>query len=149
MAKLDHTRILRGGITSNYSKVESSTCSFWVNARDNSLDFDFQIASKGGGTTCLKLQVGIKDLSIILQSIAKEMPENAILLSDCASIANKHNFDRLVATQQKLKNIERIGRDKYWKGEGADEKQNNPEAEEAKKQLWDVLKLLEELLLEK
>jgi hypothetical protein len=50
------------------------------------LDFRFCLASKGGGTTSVLLQIGLDDLTLILEGIAGAMPEIVGTLSDCAAL---------------------------------------------------------------
>ena len=45
------------------------------------------IASAGGGTTCLSIDIGHDDLQAIFKLIAKEAPDSAALFSECTSIA--------------------------------------------------------------
>ena len=45
------------------------------------------IASAGGGTTCLSIDIGHDDLQARFKLIAKEAPDSAALFSECTSIA--------------------------------------------------------------
>ena len=52
------------------------------------------IASAGGGTTCLSINIGHHDLQAMFKLIAKESPDKAALFSECTSIAiNSSNDD--------------------------------------------------------
>lgn len=100
MAKLKHTKIHRGGITAQYLTTETRECSFNTNISQKALDLRFNLASKGGGTTSVLLQIGMADLPLILQAIAETMPESVGVLSDCAALANKKNLEQLIEAQR-------------------------------------------------
>ena len=99
MPLLKSTKVYRGGITAPYLNFETKTCSFSTNAKDKTLDFRFDIASKGGGTTSILLQIGLDDLPEVLSSLARQFPESVGVLSDCAAIANKKNLEELKKTR--------------------------------------------------
>ena len=106
MASLKNTKIYRGGVTAPYITFETSSCTFHANTKEGGLDFRFNLASKGGGTTSVLLRVGTADLPEILNAVATNMPENVGVLSDCAAIANKKNL-RLLNEARLLKDDER------------------------------------------
>jgi hypothetical protein len=65
------------------------------------LDFRFNLASKGGGTTVVLLQLGLDDFKRILENVADVMPENvAGTLSDCAALASKKILEQLAKALQ-------------------------------------------------
>ncbi len=68
---------------------------FYANRSSKTLDFSFNLASKGGGITAVNLQIGIADLPVILNDLAIYMPESAGMLSECAAIATKKNMEML------------------------------------------------------
>jgi hypothetical protein len=100
MAKLEHTKIYRGGITAPYLTIETRDCTFNTNISERALDLRFQLASKGGGTTSVLLQIGLDDLPLILEAIASAMPESVGTLSDCAALANKKNLEQLTEARR-------------------------------------------------
>jgi hypothetical protein len=89
MVELKHSKIFRGGITASRLTFETRSCSFCANAEGRSLDIRFELASKGGGTTAVLLQIGIDDLPMILEAIANELPECAGALSYSSSVASR------------------------------------------------------------
>jgi hypothetical protein len=89
VSQLKHSKVYRGGATAPSLTHETSQCSASVDIRDEALEVRFDLASKGGGTTCVLLQIGKGDFQVLLQEIASKLPENVGVLSDCASIANK------------------------------------------------------------
>jgi hypothetical protein len=100
MAKLEHTKIYRGGVTASYLTTETSECSFNTNISKRALDFRFQLASKGGGTTDVLLRIGLDDLPLILEGIAGAMPESVGTLSNCAALANKKILEQLTEARR-------------------------------------------------
>ncbi len=106
MPDLNNSKVYRGGVTAPYLNLETRRCTFNVNTRDDALDLRFKLASKGGGTTSVLLQVGKSDLSDVLEAIAQAMPEMASIFSTCASIANGKNID-LLAEARRVKNDEK------------------------------------------
>ena len=105
MSYLSKARIFRGGVTASQLNYETSKCFFKSNPKDQSLDFEFEIASKGGGNTLIIMQIGLEDISLILDSIASNFPETGSKLSECASIANGKNLQRL---QETFESIEKL-----------------------------------------
>lgn len=95
MSKLEHSKIHRSGITARKWVFETRVCTFGINVKGRSMDFRFCLASKGGGTTEVLLQVGIEDLPLVLESIATKFPESADLLSTSAALANRKNIELL------------------------------------------------------
>jgi hypothetical protein len=95
MPQLKHAKIYRGGVTAPSLSFESSQCSASVDQSDGALEFSFNLASKGGGTTHVQLQIGKGDFLAVLQEIATKMPESVAVLSECASIANRKNLELL------------------------------------------------------
>jgi hypothetical protein len=100
MAKLEHTKIYRGGVTASSITLETRQCSFKTNTSERALDFRFDLASKGGGTTSVLLQIGLDDLPLILESIAGAMPESVGTLSNCAALAYKKIFEQLTEARR-------------------------------------------------
>jgi hypothetical protein len=95
MPQLKHSEIYRGGLTAASRSFETNKCFASVDQSKGTLDIQFQLASKGGGTTCVLLKIGKEDFQTILREIASKLPESAGMLSDCASIANKKNLEIL------------------------------------------------------
>jgi hypothetical protein len=69
--QLEHTTILRAGITASRYNHESANCRLSVNDSLQTLEFGFCPASKGGGTTDVLLRIGEGDLPAILEAIAE------------------------------------------------------------------------------
>ena len=97
---LKHTKVYRGGATSPNLAFETKDASFHANASDRSLDLRFQLASKGGGSTSVLLQIGADDFQAILGAIARALPESVGTLSDCAALANKKILALLEAARK-------------------------------------------------
>ena len=95
MLSLKHSKIYRGGVTSPDLSFETSSCSARVNTIEATLEIQFNIASKGGGSTRVSVRIGREDLPAILEEIARKMPESVGALSDCAAIANRQNLEAL------------------------------------------------------
>lgn len=55
MPQLKNSKVYRGGATASSYTLESDTCSASVDPSDGTLDIKFDLASKGGGTTCVLL----------------------------------------------------------------------------------------------
>lgn len=107
MADLKHTKIYRGGLTSPYQSMETRECSFHANTGENALDIRFNLASKGGGTTSVLVQVGLDDLPVILEAVANTIPESVGVLLDCAAVAYKRNLGQL-REARKVQNDEKV-----------------------------------------
>lgn len=95
MSNLKHAKIYRSGITARTWAHETRECTFGTNVKERSMEFRFCLASKGGGTTEVLLQVGVEDLPQILESIANKFPESADFLSTSAATANRKNIELL------------------------------------------------------
>ena len=152
MADLKHTNIYRCGVSARYLNLETRKCSFSADTAKNALDLRFHLASKGGGTTSVLLQIGMNDLSAILEAIANKMPENVGVFSDCASIANKKNLQQLEEARrvqdnektraksliEKLEGVEEFIAEKYYEAPaGEDEREAS-----VKDQIEEVLQTL-------
>jgi hypothetical protein len=128
MTTLNNVKIYRGGLTAHHLSLETEKCSFYVNQRDNSIEFRFNLASKGGGTTVVLLRVGMGDLPDMLQEVATKLPEQVGVFSECATIANKQNLGLLVEARrvqksertraealiEKLEKVEEFVSEKYY-----------------------------------
>jgi hypothetical protein len=95
MPKLKHTKVYRGGVSAQYLNIETSDATFNINLSQKAIDFRFNLASKGGGTTSVLLRIGIEDLSTVLESVAGAFPDSVDVLSECAAIANKKILQQL------------------------------------------------------
>jgi hypothetical protein len=100
MAKLEHTKIYRGGVTASRIFLETSECSFNTNIAGRAFDLRFELASKGGGTTSVLLRIGLDDLPLILEGVAGAMPESVGTLSDCAALAHKRILEQLTEARR-------------------------------------------------
>lgn len=85
--KLEHCAVHRGGITANYMAFETRECTFSVDASRRTLNLNFCLASKGGGTTAVHVAVGIVDLPGMLSEISEKLPMAAPLFADASSRA--------------------------------------------------------------
>ena len=155
MPELQHTKVYRGGVTAPYLTIETRECTFHANTKSSALDVRFNIASKGGGTTSILLQIGLADLPAILETIASTMPETAGVFSDCAAIANKKNLEQLAEARRvkddekaraqslidRLEGVEEFVSEKYYAAPvGEDEREAA-----VKNQLEEVIALLQSL----
>ena len=93
-------RTLRTGATKPSCHVETRTCSAVANPKWKSVDVTFCIASKGGGDTRILVRIGVNDLPTILESLVKGMPECVTMLSEAATVAEKHLLDKLKQVTQ-------------------------------------------------
>jgi hypothetical protein len=73
---LEHTNILRSGITAPRYNTETANCWLSVNDGPPALEFSFCLASKGGGTTDVLLRVGEGDFPAILEAIAEVLKDS-------------------------------------------------------------------------
>lgn len=102
MKDLKYAKIYRGGYTASSIMMESEQCSFRMNGLRNALDFHFHIASKGGGMTRVLLRVGIEDLPIILEDVAKNAPGTVSVFASCAALAGAKNLEILNEAQRRM-----------------------------------------------
>ena len=138
MADLSHTKIYRGGVTAPHLSLETRRCHLRANKKDNCIDIRFELASKGGGTTQVLIQIGAEDFETIINDIADTLPQSADILAAGAVKSNRKNLDLLqeaLATQnnnEKLKSkiieqlepVEEFISEKYWEAEaGSDERE--------------------------
>ncbi len=129
MISLKNAIIHRGGITQNYTSVETKSCSFGVG---NAMHFNFCLASKGGGTTQVSLEIGMGDLREILLAVVTENPEQVSVLLECASVASKKNLELLANGRtrtkdqiEKLEVVKEFVWDKYLKTHGGENKKES------------------------
>lgn len=136
MIELKNATIHRGGVTSNYTSVETKSCRFGVG---NVMHFHFCLASKGGGTTQVCLEIGMGDLREILLAVVTEHPEQVSVLLECASIAGKKNLELLAEARhaekngrtrtkdqiKKLEVVKEFVRDKYIKAPSGEDKKES------------------------
>ncbi len=128
MPDLKHSTVYRGGITASRLSSETSKVCIHVNTQERSIEFRFNIDSKGGGVTSILLSVGFADLGYILNSAAEKSHEELIpLLSSALKKAARQlraaakqlradaKCTRKVATQltKKMERVESFVRSKY------------------------------------
>jgi hypothetical protein len=89
MTALTNAKVFRGGVTVSRLGFETSECDFSVNTRNRAIDFRFELASKGGGTTVALLRIGLDDLPLILTSVAEAVPDTVSMFAAAASAAGK------------------------------------------------------------
>src|SRR5438552_1702124 len=106
MAELKHSEILRKGDTEPSYNFETNTCSAIANRHLTSVDVTFRIKSKGGGYTRILVRIGVDDLPTILESLATSMPECVTMLSEAATVAEKHLLDKIEQVTHKLKQVQ-------------------------------------------
>lgn len=94
MLTLEHSTVYRGGVTANAMVLETRKCSAEVDLNSATLDLRFRMASKGGGTTRVLLEVGFEDVAQILEEMAREVPEFSSVLMRCASTASERDHER-------------------------------------------------------
>jgi hypothetical protein len=87
LLNLEDTRILRGGVTSSQMVIETESCSAAVDESSGTLTLRFQIASKGGGTTRIRVRIGRSDICRIIQAVADGMPSAAVAITEAAALA--------------------------------------------------------------
>ena len=136
---LSAAKVYRGGITANYVKFETEACRFAV--RDEKLNFSFNIASKGGGTTSVLLEIGEEDIPAILEMLLLRMPNFEVQMLDTQRKATElrqlqHDkktseltalADRLLQAGVQAWALERQLRDVYFRAPA-----DNDEAEKAR-----------------
>lgn len=111
--ELKATRVSRAGVTATTWNYGTERCAFRANEDD--VQFRFNIASKGGGRTDIRLAVGAEDLPAILTEIAESHPRALALFTEAllkahdrrmasiaerASAARKHGTSDLVDYMQ-------------------------------------------------
>ena len=128
MGALKNAKVYRGGVTAPHLSHETSKCSFRINQSNGTIEFRFNLASKGGGTTSVLLRVGVEDVPEMLHELATKMPEQVGVLSDCAAVANKKNLELLLEARkvqeseraraekliEKLEKVEEFVSEKYY-----------------------------------
>ncbi len=95
MPELKNTEIFRGGVTAPYLKLETRRCMCVMGGAEGPLTFYFSIASKGGGTTKVRLAIGKADLPAILEEVALSVPETVTMLLEAAALASKKTLRQL------------------------------------------------------
>jgi len=76
MSKLTDTSVSRCGETERTYNPTGSECDFKVSDDLGALEFAFSIPSKGGGTTCILLEIGPADIATIFNTIVSKWPDN-------------------------------------------------------------------------
>jgi hypothetical protein len=97
--KLADSKVHRGGATADCLGFETSDIDFHVEGFRGT-QFCFGIASKGGGTTIIRVDVGDKDIPLILREILEKRPKFARVFTDLATRAielEKANIEKLRA----------------------------------------------------
>lgn len=100
MSALSETNVYRGGVSAADLRLETSDCEFRFNIDDECVDLRFALASKGGGTTVVLVQIGIHDLSQIVLETARMSPDSAAFLAKGAAIANRAKLYRRKVEQR-------------------------------------------------
>jgi hypothetical protein len=100
VTKLKHTRILRGGITARRWTIETTQCNVDFR-RDQSIALSFNLASKGGGTTSVLVEIGLEDVPLILEGIATHWPASIDMLAAATTQAGRQALSLLEIQQRK------------------------------------------------
>ena len=91
--QLSDTWVIRGGVTAAYWTRETKKVSAKVK---DGLHVMFSIASKGGGTTGVRLEIGLTDIRKLVVSLASSHPE----LADAFAEATHISVAKMVAEKQ-------------------------------------------------
>lgn len=118
MAQLKQTKVYRSGRTAPDWYTESTQCSAEIDKRDGSLNVRFDIASKGGGTTCLWVKIGSADVRGLLHELANLRPDTAPTFAECVTTAIKLNSElmeriREPTVLEKLESVAEYVDDQY------------------------------------
>jgi hypothetical protein len=87
MFKLEDTQIDRGGVTASQLVHETTECSFSVDSDGEAISLHFHLASKGGGTTEVRVTIGSKGISSIVREFAENVPQSAGFIVNAAALA--------------------------------------------------------------
>lgn len=101
MPSLKQTSVYRGGATARKMSLETKDCFARVNKTRRTIELDFSIASKGGGTTRLSVQIGHDDIRRMLKDLANKNPDSVEIFAECTAIASKRNL-ALIAEARSL-----------------------------------------------
>jgi hypothetical protein len=93
MPELIKSVVYRGGLSASYKTEETREIYFRIDASKRCLILSFGIASAGGGTTWVDLQIDFEDLARILSEVAISFPESFNFL--IAAAANRRNVELL------------------------------------------------------
>jgi hypothetical protein len=118
MAQLKQTKVYRSGRTAPDWYTESTQCSANIKKQDGSLNIRFDIASKGGGTTCLWIEIGSADLRSLLHELAESRSDTAGTFAECVTIAIQRNTEMMDKIRdplvlEKLESVAAFVDDKY------------------------------------
>lgn len=114
MPQMKSTRVYRGGETAPSLTFETNTCSASIDQKEECLEIRFKMASKGGGTTCVLLEIGKGDFQTILEEIVNKLPSSVGTLADGAAVANKKNLE-LLRNALQVRDDERARAKKSWR----------------------------------
>jgi hypothetical protein len=111
MAQLTQTEVFRKGRTAPDWSVESTQCMAFISKDDCSLSVRFDVASKGGGTTCLLIKIGSADVRSLLLELAGKRPDTAGTFAEAITIAIQENariLDKVrdLTLMEKLESVE-------------------------------------------
>ncbi len=112
MIDLNHTIVYRGGLTSSYWNFETRECYISIDTTTQCLSVNFDISSKGGGITQIRLDIGQKDFIKVFQSIIDEVPETINIFSELLSTSSK-NLKRHSLAKYEIDNLS-IGLKAYY-----------------------------------
>jgi len=87
MIKLKNTKLFRGGVTaSKWGEILNVS---WCSIDDETIDFNFEIDSKGGGKTQLKLVIDEDDVLAILNEFISTNSEYIKFVPKFIKLVNK------------------------------------------------------------
>ena len=106
MANTKATRVYRKGATASDDQwVDADTACHITVDRIATVNIRTEISSKGGGTTCLWIEIGKDDLCSLLMKVAEKHPEIAPVLIEALAKATEVNAK--IASERK-KHLEDI-----------------------------------------
>ncbi len=96
--KLNHTKVYRGGLTSNDGLgLETENVTVSAESWQKGVGFVFHLASKGGGTTVVRLEIGPDDLPEILTAFLEHFP-----------ISSKYIIEQIPVALQKQQEVAEV-----------------------------------------
>jgi hypothetical protein len=106
MANTKATRVYRKGATASDDQWvdEDTACHITVD-RIATVNIQTEISSKGGGTTCLWIEIGKDDLCSLLMKVAEKHPEIAPVLIEALAKATEVNAKIASERKKHLENI--------------------------------------------
>ncbi|WP_353645022.1 hypothetical protein [Mesorhizobium sp. WSM2239] len=121
---LKYSEVYRGGITSPYISLETKNIS--ITPLEKDLRIAFSIASKGGGTTRVRVDIDRRDFQAMIREmmdVDRSVAMKAVSEELAREIAREPEVEQK-AEQRGRQQVKELARDKYLKAPvGADEKE--------------------------